>query len=115
MNEKPGLVDPKMPVVTWPRGESMLATSDAEMGHRPPLPEQLDLDGNRTVGHLGDEGGVEGAQRLGRIGQFLGHGPQRRRQLTMPPWGSGRRFHDSWMVAWYRPGPAAVTAVTVEK
>ena len=33
----------------------------AEMGHRPPLPEQFDLDGHRTVGHLGDEGGVEGA------------------------------------------------------
>ena len=35
--------------------------------------------------------------------------------VTIPPWGSGRRFHDSWMDPSYRPGPDGATMVTVEK
>ena len=47
-----------------------------QMGHRPSLAEQLDGDGDRPVGHLGDEGGVERPERLVGMVQLGGHGPE---------------------------------------
>ena len=47
-----------------------------EVGHRAAPAQQLHLHGDRTVGHLGGEGGVQGPHHLARVAELLAHGPQ---------------------------------------